>query len=206
MRGGGGETTSEHEGSDFDFRLRPHAATISQARHDLGVSARRFPKVRSAHLLRRQKRLDFVEQIIRHGANLSSKEDMSSIHYRGRADLSEIEDIPAMLDDGWKDRLAAGIKKNKRSKRGVSIEAGQGPGYVHSILKEGKDPTVSNLAAVCDAAGLSIYYVLGGFDITPEREEFLRALLEAEKEDVEAVARLLGAGRKRAKIQEPPAE
>ena len=109
-----------------------------------------------------------------------------------------------MLDNGWKDRLAAGMKKNKRSKRGVSIEAGQGPGYVHSILKEGKDPTVSNLAAVCDAAGLSIYYVLGGFDITPEREEFLRALLEADQQDVEAVVRLLGVGRQRTKNQEPP--
>lgn len=109
-----------------------------------------------------------------------------------------------MLDDGWKARLAAGLKRNKRSKRGVSLAAGQGPGYVHSILAEGKDPTIGNLAAVCDAAGLSIYYVLGGFDITPEREEFLRALVEADQEDVEAVVRLLGAGRQRAKVQEPP--
>lgn len=99
------------------------------------------------------------------------------------------------MDDGWKKRLADGIERNGLSQRKVSMDAGQGPGYVHSIIKEGKDPTISNLAAICDAAGLSLYFVLGGFDITPEREELLRLLDQADQHDVRSFVRLISAAR-----------
>lgn len=119
-----------------------------------------------------------------------------------------------MSSDSWRVRLAEVIERSGRSDREISLSAKPsnprkpklGPGYVHSILKEGKDPTISNLLAICEAAGASIYYVLGGFDITPEREEFLRLLVEADSKDVDAVRRLLAAGRQRARTQEPPAE
>lgn len=87
-----------------------------------------------------------------------------------------------MADQDWKLRLAAGIEASGKSQREISLAAGMGPGYVNSLINEGKDATVGHLKAICDAAGFSFYFVIGGFDITPEREEFLR-LLEAVNED-----------------------
>jgi hypothetical protein len=101
---------------------------------------------------------------------------MSSVLYEGRARLSEIADIPGMSDESWKTRLADGIKANGKSKREVSLAAGMGPGYVHSILAEGKDPTVDNLLRVCEAAGISLYYVLYGVKMDPETEAIVRQL------------------------------
>lgn len=62
------------------------------------------------------------------------------------------------------------------SSRAVSIAAGNGPGYVHSILTEGKDPSVSNLIAICEVLGVSLSKILYGFDISPETEEILARL------------------------------
>lgn len=112
----------------------------------------------------------------------SSKEEMSSVLYEGRAILSEMADILAMTED-WRHRLQSGIEG--RSWRAVSLAAGLGPGYVFSVLKEGKDPTIGNLAKVCEAAGLSLSYVLFGVDLSRADEESLalfHALPERKKE------------------------
>ena len=104
-----------------------------------------------------------------------------------------------MTIDGWKDRLATAIVESGRSDRDISLSAKPpgkaqlGPGYVHSILKEGKDPTVGNLQAICEALGVSIYRILGGFDMTPETERLLRLLVDAEEGDRRSVLHLLGA-------------
>lgn len=76
----------------------------------------------------------------------------------------------------WRDRLAAAIKRSGKSMRAVSISAGNAPGYVHSVLKGGKDPTIDNLLSVCREADVSLLRVLYGFDVTPETEEVLRLL------------------------------
>lgn len=81
----------------------------------------------------------------------------------------------------WKARLAAGIKASGKSQREVSLAAGMGPGYVHSLLKENKDPTVDHLLRVCDAAGISLYYVLSGVQIGRDTEEIIQ-ILEASSE------------------------
>jgi transcriptional regulator with XRE-family HTH domain len=107
---------------------------------------------------------------------VSSKADMSSILYEGRAPISEIADIPAMKDEGWKKRLADGIEAKGLSQREVSLAAGKGPGYVNSLLNEGKDPTINNLLVVCKAAGLSLYSVLYGIEMSRETEEIVRKL------------------------------
>lgn len=110
-----------------------------------------------------------------------------------------------MTIEGWKDRLAAAIAESGRSERDISLSARPprkpqlGPGYVHSILKEGKDPTIGNLQAICDALGVSIYRILGGFDMTPETERLLRLLVAAEEDDRRSVLQLLGA---RPRLQE----
>ncbi len=107
---------------------------------------------------------------------ISSKADMSSIHYEGRALVSEIEDIAAMETGDWRARLETALKKSGKSKRAVSLAAGLGAGYMHSILAEGKDPTIDNLIAVCNEVGISLSAVLYGYDLTAENEEILRLL------------------------------
>jgi len=89
--------------------------------------------------------------------------------------MSEIEDISAMSED-WRSRLAAGIKANKKTRRGVSLAAGMGAGYVSSLLKEEKDPTIDNLLKICAAADVSVYYVLYGVKIDRETEEIIQIL------------------------------
>ena len=87
-----------------------------------------------------------------------------------------LADISAMETTGWKERLAAAIEADSRSDRALSMESGNGKGYVHSILKEGKDPSVTNLTRLCDTLGVSLTHILYGFDITPETEKLLRAV------------------------------
>lgn len=100
---------------------------------------------------------------------------MSSILYEGRATVSEIADILAM-ENNWKQRLAEAVEASGKSKRAISLAAGMAPGYVHSILSEGKDPTVTNLMKVCDEIGASMSYILYGFEISGDVEEILRLL------------------------------
>lgn len=101
---------------------------------------------------------------------------MSSVLYEGRAGLSEIADIPGMLDESWKTRLAQGIKANGKSQREVSLAAKLGQGYVNSLLKEGKDPTIENLVKVCAAANLSLSWVLFGVEMSRETEELIQEI------------------------------
>lgn len=88
----------------------------------------------------------------------------------------ENADIAAMADNDWRARLTTALEKSGKTKRAVSLEAGRGPGYLHSILAEGKDPTVDNLIQVCQALGVSLSYVLYGVDLSPETEEVLSLL------------------------------
>lgn len=75
-------------------------------------------------------------------------------------------------------RLSDAITQKGISKRSVSLASGNGPGYVHSILSEGKEPTVTNLAAVCDVVGVSLYYILYGVEVSPETEAIIKKLEE----------------------------
>lgn len=96
-----------------------------------------------------------------------------------------------MPDREWKIRLAESIAAQKRSQRDISIKAGVGAGYVNDILTGSKDATIERLRAVCAEAGVSLFYVLGGFDITPEKEELLRRLDLVDEETQRAVLHLL---------------
>lgn len=110
-----------------------------------------------------------------------------------------------MGTEEWKARLEAAIKDCGKSQREISLAAGKGPGYVHSIFIEGKDPTVGNLLKVCQAAGVSVYRVLGGFEMTPENEELLKLLSLADDDLKRSLLLLLQRGVKRAENQGPPA-
>lgn len=60
--------------------------------------------------------------------------------------------------------------------RAVSLKAGCAAGYLHSVLKEGKEPTIDKLLALADALNVSASYLLYGFDVTPDTEELLALL------------------------------
>lgn len=91
---------------------------------------------------------------------------------------------------GWRERLADALKASGKSKRAVSLATGMGAGYLHSVLAEGKDPSVDNLAKVCEVIGVSMTQVLYGFDISPETERLMRAA-EASKETRDHLLALL---------------
>ena len=109
---------------------------------------------------------------------ISSLEDTASIFYKGRAILSALADTLRMKDDTWRQRLADAVQKSGMSKRAISLEAKAGAGYVHSILKEGKDPTIGKLTAVCDVIHASPTYILYGVDVHAEDAEVIEAMRE----------------------------
>ncbi len=70
--------------------------------------------------------------------------------------------------DAMKGRLRTRLDTQGLSLRAASIRAGLAKGYLHSILKEGREPTVQNLAKVCAANDISLAYVLLGFEVSSE--------------------------------------
>ncbi len=126
-------------------------------------------------------------------ANLSALADMSSVFDKGRARVSEIADIRGMIDEGWRSRLLAAIKASGKSHRELSLAAGMGAGYVNSLFNDHKDPTIKNLMSVCEAVGVSLSYVLYGYEMSAETEEILRLLQKAPEGERDALLRLLQA-------------
>lgn len=92
----------------------------------------------------------------------------------------------------WRDRLETGLKDRRISKRAASLKAELGPGYVHSILSEGKEPTVDNLIKVCEANGLSATWVVFGYAVTPEIEELARLYAAAPEQTQVGIRSILG--------------
>jgi len=83
-----------------------------------------------------------------------------------------------MKNGAWRERLQSAVKSSGKSSRSISLAAGCGPGYLHSILSEGKDPTVEKLMAVCDQIPISGIYVLYGLEVNPDDLDILKALEE----------------------------
>ncbi|MCL6229223.1 helix-turn-helix domain-containing protein [Bartonella bilalgolemii] len=93
--------------------------------------------------------------------------------------------------DGWRQRLQEALEKSGRSKRSISIAAGKGAGYLHSILSEGKEPTIESLYHVCHAINVSMSYILYGQGTTPEDQEFIDLVLKVSPEERKAILTLL---------------
>jgi len=83
-----------------------------------------------------------------------------------------------MSNGDWKQRLEAAVEASGKSRRAISLAAGMGPGYVHSLLKEGKEPTIGSLIAICREIGVSAAHILLGFDISAQDEEALTLLAQ----------------------------
>lgn len=99
---------------------------------------------------------------------------------------------PQTLDD-WRVRLAQKIEESGKSMRAISLACGRAAGYVHSIMKDKKDPSAEALAEVCAEAGTSISYVLYGIDISAEGEKFLKLFSQASTDMRAAILTLLRA-------------
>jgi len=93
----------------------------------------------------------------------------------------------------WRVRLAQKIEESGKSMRAISLACGRGPGYVHSIMKDKKNPRAEALAEICAEAGTSVSYVLRGFDISTEGEEFLKLFSQASPDIRAAILTLLRA-------------
>ena len=121
---------------------------------------------------------------------ISSLADTASVFYKGRAGVSSIADNLRMADDAWRTLLAQAVEG--KSLRAISLKANCGAGYLHSILKEGKDPTIERLIAICEQVPVSIAYILYGVDVTPEDAQILEAM-KRDRKTRDAVLTLLRA-------------
>ncbi|ABM44690.1 hypothetical protein [Bartonella bacilliformis] len=93
--------------------------------------------------------------------------------------------------DGWRQRLSEVLKKSGRSKRSISLSAGKGAGYLHSILSEGKDPTIESLSDVCKTIDVSMGYILYGQAASTEDQEFIELISKISSEERQAILTLL---------------
>lgn len=83
-----------------------------------------------------------------------------------------------MTNADWKQRLQAAIDASTYTQRSASLKAGRGPGYINSLLKSGKTPSVENLMGVCEVIGVSPTFVLWGVDVQAEDAEVIAAMRE----------------------------
>lgn len=83
-----------------------------------------------------------------------------------------------MTDDAWRKRLEAAVAADGRSLRDISLEAGLSHGYLHGILRHGKEPTMDRFIKICQEIGISVTFALSGVHISPSAEKIIRALDE----------------------------
>ena len=81
------------------------------------------------------------------------------------------------MKDTWLDRLHEAVKKDARSLRAISTEAGCGPNFLQQLLKNEKEPGADKLARILDVLGRETsLYVLTGIHMTDEDREFLEII------------------------------
>lgn len=102
-----------------------------------------------------------------------------------------MRDITGMENNDWRMRLAQKIEESGKSLRAISIAIGRGEGYVHSILKDRKNPTAETLGEICTEAGTTLSFVLYGFDISAEDEEFIKLFSQASPAERDVILALL---------------
>lgn len=79
-----------------------------------------------------------------------------------------------MKIDGWRERLRESVEASGRSMRDISLDAKLSPGYLHSVLSEGKEPSIGKLAQLTDAIGASLIHILYAVEMSGDAEELLR--------------------------------
>ena len=74
---------------------------------------------------------------------------------------------------GWRARLHAAVKASGHSMRAISLEAGLSKHYLHSILVDGKEPTVASVIALAEVLGVSAGELIDGRRMSPETQRLL---------------------------------
>ena len=74
---------------------------------------------------------------------------------------------------GWKARLHAAVKASGHSMRAISLEAGLSQHYLHSILVDGKEPTVASVIAIAEVLGVSAGELIDGRRASPETQRLM---------------------------------
>lgn len=81
------------------------------------------------------------------------------------------------MESDWFQRLDEAIKRDGRSMRRISAEAGYGPNFLQQTLKHGRDMGAGKLMDVLEVLGPGVsYYVLTGIEMTEEDYEALTVL------------------------------
>lgn len=81
-----------------------------------------------------------------------------------------------MPESRWRERLKGELKSRRISWRKASLNAGMSAGYVSSLFKEGKNPSIENLIEICEANRLSKSYVLLDWPTDVDVEQILALL------------------------------
>lgn len=111
-----------------------------------------------------------------HTPKLSAIADKSREFNSGRAKSGEMLEKKVMHDSGWRQRLEEAARKDGRSLRDISLAAELSHGYLHGILRDGKEPTLDRFAKICKQLNLSLSYALMGVNISAETEEIIQGL------------------------------
>ncbi|MEM7734040.1 MAG: helix-turn-helix domain-containing protein [Pseudomonadota bacterium] len=76
----------------------------------------------------------------------------------------------------WRQRLEEAIEKSGRSMTEISEAAGYSHGYLYSILRGGRDMTLTKLLSVCTQIGVSPTYIISGIELSDDDEELLNEI------------------------------
>lgn len=95
-----------------------------------------------------------------------------------------------MAKSEWRDRLIEAVNADGRSMQDISLAAGLSHGYVHGILKDGKEPTLDRFLRICSEVGISYSQALMGADMTPEAERLLELASKSPEKAAQLVALL----------------
>lgn len=98
-----------------------------------------------------------------------------------------------MADDLWRNRIEVAVERDGRSLRDISLAAGLSHGYLHGILRDGKEPTLDRFIRICDELNLSLSHTLMGADVSHDTESIIAAL-ESDPATRQAVLSLLRRG------------
>jgi transcriptional regulator with XRE-family HTH domain len=79
--------------------------------------------------------------------------------------------MPDAKGDEWRGRLAAAIAASGKTNREIAKEAGLSHGYLTSLLKEGKTPTLTSFMALAAVLGTSVGELAEGIKVSKETEQ-----------------------------------
>lgn len=68
------------------------------------------------------------------------------------------------MDSLWKSRLEKAISDKGEKFKPLSIRAGLNETFLRDLFKKNKEPSVDNLAKLCDALRIPVSYILDGVD------------------------------------------